>query len=55
MAGVEMDGEEGQAGNGAESLKEYTEDGAGDAKAVSADVLGPRRRGFLHLRCQRQT
>ncbi len=49
-----MDGEEGKAGNGAKSLKEYTEDGAGDTKAVSADVLRPQRRGFLYLRCQRQ-
>jgi len=44
-----MDGEEGQAGNGAESLKEYIEDGVGGAKAVSADVLRPRGRGFLHF------
>jgi hypothetical protein len=46
VAGVEVDSEEGQVGNGTESLKEYTVDWAGGAKVVSVDVLWPRRRGF---------
>ena len=53
--GVEADGEEGLADNEDESSTRYAEGTTDGAIASSAAVLRPRRRGLLHLRCQRQT